>query len=302
MSIPTVSLSTDFEVSKIVYGLMNLKSWGRSPQELVEHLEFCLDQGITTFDHADIYGSYECESLFGKALTLQSDLRERMQLVTKCGIQLLSDNRPDTYIKHYNTSYQHITASVDQSLKNLQTDYIDLLLIHRPDPMMEYEEVARAFFDLNKAGKVLHFGVSNFSVQQYKSLQSRLNFKLLTNQIEISVLQLAAFFDGNMDFFQEVNLSPMAWSPLAGGRIFNPNDPQSERVHDLVQKMVKEGVAENADQILLAFLFQHPVEILPIIGTGKRDRILSAIKALDVSLTQQQWFELWTASTGKKVP
>lgn len=297
-----IKIKEDLDFSRITYGFMNANQWGFNAKQMFDHIKQIVDLGITTFDHADIYGSYTCEELFGKALKKKPSLRLEMQLVSKCGIQLVSENRPDTYIKHYNTSYEHIIRSVENSLEKLHTDYLDLLLIHRPDPMMKYEEIAEAFFQLNKEGKVRYFGVSNFSVQQYKALESYLGFELATNQIEISLDCLDSFHDGNIDFFAERKIHPMAWSPLSGGRIFSPEDDRSRRIREKVDEFINKGIAKSTDQVILAWLLNHPVGIIPIIGTGKIERVKSALESYDVQLTIQEWFELWSASTGSKVP
>lgn len=297
-----IKIKEDLDFSRISYGFMNAYQWDLPPRKMLAHIESVIDQGITTFDHADIYGSYTCESHFGNALKLKTSLRDKIQLISKCGIQLISENRSNTYIKHYDTSYQHIIKSVNTSLENLHTDYLDLLLIHRPDPLMRYYEIAEAFYQLSKEGKVRYFGVSNFSVQQYKTLQSYLDLSLATNQIEISLDCLDGFYDGNIDFLSEQKVPPMAWSPLAGGRIFHPEDEKSERIHQKLNELIRQGVAKSSDQILLAWLLHHPVGIIPVIGSGKIERIKSAIESFKVELTTQQWFELWSASTGKPVP
>ena len=178
----------------------------------------CLDAGVSSFDLADIYGDYQVESLFGEALEQQPQLRQQMQIISKCGIKLLSRHHPEHHLKHYDTSAAHISASVDTSLKNLRTDHLDLLLIHRPDPLMHYDEIALAFEQCRKAGKVLHFGVSNFSQLQFEALNARI--ELETNQIELSPLHLDALDDGVLDGLQHRGVAPMIWSALAGGKLF----------------------------------------------------------------------------------
>lgn len=297
-----LKITEDLELSRITYGLMNVQQWNLSNQQLLGHLKSVMDTGISSFDHADIYGGYTCEKLFGDAMALDPGLRSQMEIVTKCGIQLVTNNRPRTYIKHYNSSREHVIFSAENSLKNLRTDVIDLMLFHRPDPLMDYEGIADGFHQLNKDGKVRYFGVSNFSPQQFSTLQSFLNGKLVTNQIEISTYCLDAFFDGNIDYAMEKRIYPMAWSPLAGGAVFTPHDNKSERIKEVAERFVAEGMASGVDQVLLSWLLQHPARIIPVIGTGKIDRIKSAVKSLKVEMNRQQWFELFCASTGEDVP
>jgi len=299
--VPKTDLTEGIRFSRIIYGFMNANQWELSSKKMLSHIGKIIDKGITTFDHADIYGSYTCEALFGEALKLDPSIRDRIEIITKCGIQLVSENRPNTYIKHYNSSESHIIQSVENSLNNLNTEFIDLLLFHRPDPFMDYEGIASAFHYLHKEGKVKSFGVSNFSVQQLKTLQEYLNLQLITNQIEISVYQLDSFKNGILDYCMQQHINPMAWSPLAGGRIFNGTDEKSVRLINLLSDL-KKATGFEADQIAIAWLLKHPSGILPVIGTGNLNRIDSAIRAIELELTLQQWFEIYTASNGQDVP
>lgn len=297
----TVELKDGLTLSRIIPGFMRLREWELTSAELLDWIKACMDMGLTTFDHADIYGGYTCEAIFGAALELEPALRDKMQIVTKCGIQLLAEKRPDTYIKHYNTTRAHIVWSAEESLKMLRTDYIDLLLVHRPDPLMDADDIAAAFNDLREAGKVRHFGVSNFTPRQFDLVQSRLDFPLVTNQVEISVLHMDTLHDGTLDYLQQHRVAPMAWSAFAGGRIFTGGDDQAERVK---HKLGEIAGAHNAtvDQVALAWLLAHPSRIMPVLGTGKLDRIKTAVDALAVELTRQEWFAIWEASAGHEVP
>ncbi|MBV6647049.1 MAG: aldo/keto reductase [Cyclobacteriaceae bacterium] len=297
-----IAFAQDLSLSQIVYGWMNTNQWELSNKGLLERIQYCLDLGITTMDHADIYGSYTCESLFGDAIALDPSVRDQMEIITKCGIALISDNRPDHNLKHYNTSYEHIIQSVETSLKNLRTDRIDLLLIHRPDPYNDPSETARAFDQLKKDGKALHFGVSNFSVQDFKTLQSYLDYPLVTNQLEISITCLDAFDSGNVAFAQEKRMKLMAWSPLAGGSIFTSTDDQSTRLRALLRKIGEETGTQEMDKLMLAWLLGHPSGIVPVIGTGNPQRIINASEATEVKLSRQQWFDIWSTSRGHRVP
>lgn len=231
-----IQMANNLEFSRIIQGFWRLADWNMSDQELLSFVESCMEMGITTFDHADIYGGYTCESLFGEALQLKPHLRDQMQIITKCGIAPPSPKFPDRYVAHYNTSADHIVQSAEQSLKNLHTDYIDVLLIHRPDPFMDPAEVAKAFSRLKQDGKVRHFGVSNFLPSQLNMLSSYLDFPLITNQIEVSPMQLEHFEKGTIDQCQEKRIAPMIWSPLAGGEIFKGESERAVRLRETLQK------------------------------------------------------------------
>lgn len=296
-----VELSEDLSFSRIIHGLWRLSEWDMSNEEVLLLIEDCLKAGITTFDHADIYGNYTCEKKFGDALALKPELRKEMEIVTKCGIKLVSNNRPQHSIKSYDTSKEHIIASVNQSLRNLQTDYIDVLLIHRPDPFMDPAKVAEAFTQLKIEGKVRQFGVSNFKRSQYKMLQSYLDFPLITNQIELSAYHLENFEDGTLDLCQEERITPMAWSPLAGGSIFSSNDQRAKNLRDTLERVAGEIGAQGIDEVLYAWLLSHPANIMPIVGSGKMNRIESAIRSLDLTLSRDQWFEILQVSMDHEI-
>ncbi|MCA1061880.1 aldo/keto reductase family oxidoreductase [Rossellomorea sp. AcN35-11] len=297
-----IQMTEDLSFSRIIHGLWRLADWKQSKEDTLSLIKHNLENGITTFDHADIYGSYTCEALFGEALALEPSLREKMEIVTKCGIVLPSDNRPEHRTHHYNTSKKHILSSVENSLQDLKTDYIDLLLIHRPDPFMNGEEVAEAFTQLKEEGKVRHFGVSNFKDHQWNMLQSYLPFPLITNQIELSAYNLENFEDGTLHFCQEKRVAPMAWSPLAGGAIFRGEDEKSLRLQHTLKKIQEETGAKGIDQILYAWLLNHPARIMPIVGSGKKERIQHAIDSMSITLNHDQWFEILQSSMGHDVP
>lgn len=290
------------EFSRTAIGLWRLGSWGLTNAQLLDFIEQCMDAGITTFDHADIYGNYTCEEIFGQAMAGQSSLRSKMQLVSKCGIRLVSENRPKHQAKTYDTSRKHIIKSVENSLKALQTDFLDVLLIHRPDPLMNADEAAESFRSLRESGKVLHFGVSNFMPHQFDLLQSRLDFPLITNQVEISVLKLDAFFNGTLEHCQQHRIQPMAWSPLAGGGLFSSYEPQAERLRAALNKIAQSLGSCSMEQVALAWLLNHPSGIIPVLGSGNIDRIRHSIKAEKINLSREQWFSVWNASTGGDLP
>ncbi|SDY74970.1 aldo/keto reductase family oxidoreductase [Bacillus sp. 166amftsu] len=297
-----IQMANNLEFSRIIQGFWRLAEWNMSKQELLSFIENCMDMGITTFDHADIYGGYTCESLFGESLQLKTSLRESMQIVTKCGIAPLSPKFPERYVAHYNTSAEHIVKSVEQSLQNLHTDYIDLLLIHRPDPFMDPSEVAVAFTRLQQDGKVRHFGVSNFLPSQFNMLSSYLDFPLITNQIEVSAMQLEHFEKGTIDLCQEKRINPMIWSPLAGGEIFTGQNERAIRLRETLQKIANELNVDSIDIIMYAWLLAHPANMMPIVGSGKLERVKTAIEATKLTLDRQQWFTIFESSNGHPVP
>jgi predicted oxidoreductase len=288
--------------SRIVHGLWRLADWDKSEAEVRDLLACCLELGITTFDHADIYGDYTCESLFGRALAASGIDRSTIQLVTKCGIKLVSPNRPAHQVKCYDTRAAHIIASAENSLRNLQVDYIDLLLIHRPDPLTDPMEVNEAFVTLRDSGKVRHFGVSNFLPSQFEMLASKLDVPLITNQIEYSVMHLDAHADGSLDLCQRLDLRPMAWSPMGGGRLFQEDSDQVRRLREVLGRIGRDAGGASMDQVALAWMLMHPAQFVPVLGTGRISRIRKAVDALELELSHDQWFEIWCASTGHDVP
>lgn len=276
-----------------------MASWNWSPQERLRWIEQCLDLGVTSFDHADIYGGYTVEALFGEALALAPQLRQRMQLVTKCGIQLRVDARPTTRIKHYDTSAQHIVRSVENSLVQLRTDAIDLLLLHRPDTLMDADEVAAAFDQLRAQGKVKAFGVSNYTPSQYELLQART--PLVTNQVECHPLYLAPIYDGTFDQAQRLKARPMIWSPLAGGALFSSEAEEAMRVRGVLTSIgAQYGV--SAATIAFAWLMRLPSKPYPIAGSRRVEAMQEAVAATRLTLDVQEWTEILVAATGKDVP
>lgn len=293
-----ISMTDDLQFSRLIYGWWRLMDWDFDSKAIEQRLEDCLALGITTHDHADIYGDYQCEQHFGHALRLRPDLRDQIQLVTKCGIQLVSKQRPHHKRKNYDTGYQHIVNSAEQSLKNFHTDRVDLLLIHRPDPLMDADEVARAFEDLHAAGKVRHVGVSNFSADQFNQLQSRLALPLVTNQLEVSVLHHDSFHDGSLNQAQTLRRPPMAWSALAGGRLFQSAEPRAQAVRQTLQQLA-EHYACGIDQLALAWLLKHPARLLPILGSGSLARLQAACNSLAIDISRDDWYTLWEANDGQ---
>lgn len=290
------------DLSELVQGYWRLAEWGMTPQQRLTFLKQHVELGITTVDHADIYGNYQCESLFGEALALEPSMREQLQIVTKCDIKLCSDQFPERKINHYDTSAAHIYQSVNNSLQRLGVNEIDVLLIHRPDVLMDADEVAEAFAELHKVGKVKHFGVSNFSPSQFNLLQSRINKPLVTNQVEINPLNFDVAHDGTLDQMQMLRTRPMAWSCLGGGAIFNGESEQAQRVRSVLEELREELGAESIDQVIYAWVRALPSKPLAIIGSGKIDRVKAAVAATDLTLSREQWFRVWVASKGHGVP
>ena len=302
MSVPRIPMASgDLQLSQIIPGLMRLLQWNLSREQLIGWINTCIDLGMTSFDHADIYGSYQVEAAFGEALAASPGLRDRIEIVTKCGIALLSPQRPAHTVHHYNTTRQHIIASAERSLQNFQTDRLDLLLIHRPDALMDADEVAAALNELLHSGKVRAIGVSNFTPFQWDLLQSRLDTPLVTNQVELSLTFLDTLHDGTLDQAQQLRRPPMIWSPLAGGRLFSQNDERSVQVRAVLERSgAAHGLAP--DVIALAWVLAHPSKPLPVLGTGNLDRVRASVQALSVTLDRQEWFALWEASAGREVP
>lgn len=290
------------ELSELVQGYWRLAEWHMTPQQRLTFLKQHIELGVTSVDHADIYGNYQCETLFGEALALQPALREQIQIITKCDIQLCSERFPERKINHYDTSAAHIHQSVNHSLQRLGVSEIDVLLIHRPDLLMNADEVAEAFAELHKVGKVKHFGVSNFTPTQFDLLQSRLGKPLVTNQVEINPLNFEVAHDGTLDQVQRLRVRPMAWSCLGGGAIFSGQTEQAQRVRAVLEEIRVELGAESLEKVIYAWVRRLPSQPLPIIGSGKIERVQSAIAALSLQLTREQWYRVWVASKGHGVP
>ncbi|MGR5443275.1 aldo/keto reductase [Vibrio jasicida] len=290
------------EFSELVQGYWRAVDWGMTAQERLSFLKQHIELGITTVDHADIYGNYECEVLFGEALALEKSVRQQIQIVTKCDINLCGDKTPERKINHYDTSAAHIYQSVNNSLERLKVDEIDVLLIHRPDVLMDADEVAEAFSELHKVGKVKHFGVSNFSPRQFELLQSRLGKPLVTNQVEINPLNFEVAHDGTLDQMQALRTRPMAWSCLGGGAIFTGDSEQAVRIRNELEAIREEVGANSIDEVIYAWIRRLPSKPMPIIGSGKIERVQAAVNALDIELTREQWYRVWVASKGHGVP
>ncbi len=276
-----------------------MAAWGWDVPARARWIEQCLALGVTSFDHADIYGGYSVEALFGDALAALPGLRERLQIVTKCGIKLVMPARPLHRIKSYDSSRAHITASVEASLRALRTDRIDVLLLHRPDALMDPDAVAETFTALRSAGKVLHFGVSNHTPSQLAPLHRR--FPLVTQQIEFSPLQMQALADGTLDQCVDLGLRPMIWSPLAGGSLFTANDERAQRVRGALAGLAQAHQVSVAT-VAYAWILRHPARPVPITGSSRIEAIAEAVAALSLRLDAEDWYQVWCASTGHDLP
>jgi predicted oxidoreductase len=284
--------------SNIIAGTMTWGIWGKNldKNQMIALMNSCIESGITTFDHADIYGGYTTESDFGNAFGESQIKREDIQLISKCGIQLPAANR-NTTIHHYNYSKSHIIWSAENSLKNLKTDYLDLLLLHRPSPLMEVDEIAEAIEKLKSEGKILDVGVSNFTPSQTDLIQTKI--KINYNQIEFSITHLEPMLDGSLDYMQVNKIQPMCWSPM--GSVFKKSDDKSIRIKKLADQLSTKYNVE-IDVLLLAWILKHPAGILPVFGTADKTRIANLMKATTVEMELEDWFAFWTESVGNPVP
>ena len=285
------------QLSPVIAGTMNWGIWDKklSTAEMDHLIHICIENKITTFDHADIYGDYTTESDFGKAFKAGNTDRSQIQLISKCGIQHVK-GRNNT-IKHYDYSKDYIIWSVEKSLKNLQTDYLDVLLLHRPSPLMVADEIAEAVEKLKGEGKILDFGVSNFTAWQTELIRQKTEISY--NQIQFSATHFEAMLDGSLDYMQIHRIRPMSWNPL--GTVFREDIEQTRRLKKLLAQLV-DKYHVGSDTILLSWILKHPAKVLPVAGTVNIARIQALMKAVELPLEQEDWFAIWTESMGNKVP
>lgn len=294
-----VRLTDDVELSRIVYGTWRLTGDDdTSPGHIQAKIEACLDQGITTLDLAAVYGRYTTEALLGACLSAAPQLRDRVEFVTKCGIVAPFGRYSDARVHHYDTSAAHIAGSIDSSLQLLGCDAIDLLLIHRPDPLMDHVETGRALDDAIASGKVRAVGTSNFRPHDWDLLQSAMATPLATNQIELSLQAHEPFTNGDLAHLQRLGRPPMAWSPLGGGSL-----AAAAADGGLIRALghVAERNGTDRAAVAIAWLLAHPAGILPVMGTNRLSRIAGFSDALKVDMDRQTWFELYTAALGRKL-
>ena len=292
-----VALSDKLEFSRLIYGMWRLAEDSDTSAKHVEaKIQACLDQGITTFDQADIYGGYTAETVLGAALKANRSLAKQMEIVTKCDILVDAGRHSGTRVKHYDTSREHIHASVDASLSEMGIEHIDLLLVHRPDPFMDHHVTGAALDELVASGKVGSIGVSNFRPWDWELLQSAMKNQVVTNQIEISLKEIAPFTNGDLAFHQRHGHRLMAWSPLGGGDLMGGNSA----VATVMDRLAAQTGVDRA-AVAVAFLLAHPAGILPVLGTNNLSRIATISDALKVRLDRQDWFELYEAALGREV-
>lgn len=283
--------------SELIAGTMRWGVWGanHSVKEIQKLIDVCVEENITTFDHADIYGGHTTEELFGNAWKEMNLKRENLQFISKCGIVMNSDKKPSA-LKYYNYNKDYILNCVDESLSNLKTDYLDTLLLHRPSPLMNPEVIAEAFTVLKNAGKVKEFGVSNFSVSQFELINQYV--PLVTNQIEISVNEISSFENGILDQLMSKGLRPTAWSVM--GSYFSDQSDENIRIKKVIVELCDKYNAEE-NQILLAFILKHPSKIIPVIGTSKAETIITLSQTLQIDLDLEDWFRILESIRGKEV-
>lgn len=294
-----IALSPEISLSRLVYGMWRLgDDANTSPAHVQAKVEACLAQGITTMDQADIYGGYTAEAIFGAALKAAPALRDQIEIVTKCDIVAPVGRHSAARVKYYDTSAAHITASVEASLRDMATDRIDLVLIHRPDPLMDHHATGAALDALVASGKVRAVGVSNFRPWDFELLQAGMKTRLVTNQIEISLTANSAFTNGDIAFHQRHGQPLMAWSPLAGGALLSgAQTPLRDALHRI-------GAQSGTDwsAVAVAWLLHHPARIIPVMGTNSLERIAKLSDALRVEMDRQTWFELYTHAIEHEVP
>jgi len=301
MKVSRVSMTVEeLKVSRFIAGFWRQNTWGFSDPELQAYIESLLELGVTTMDHAFVYRS---ESQFGRVLTAAPHLREGMEIISKFGIRPAGFGELGAReTNHYDSSPEHMKRSVEATLSDLNTAYLDVLLVHRPDFLMNAGELAAAFTELKAQGKVRFFGVSNFSASQFELLQSACDFPLVTNQVELSPLCLDPLGNGVLDQCQRHRVNPMLWSCLGGGRLLLGKDARSVRIRNALGNIADQVGAESLDQVIYAWLLSLPCKALPIIGSGRIDRVKRALPAENIQLDREQWYSIWEASTGYSVP
>jgi len=293
-----IELAEGLAFSRLVYGMWRLADDGDTSVKNVDaKINAALDQGITTFDQADIYGGYTAEAVMGTALKANPPLRQHMEIVSKCDIVIDAGRHSGARVKHYDTTAEHINASVDASLSEMGIDEIDVLLVHRPDPLMDHHVTGAALDALVDAGKVRAVGVSNFRPWDWNLLQSAMRHPLVTNQMELSLKHIAPFTNGDLAFHQQHGHVVMAWSPLGGGDLMTASNELTHRLDSIATRC---GVDRAA--VATAFLLAHPAKITPVLGTNNLDRISHISAAEMVELDRQDWFYLYEAALGSEVP
>ncbi|MDR1876221.1 MAG: aldo/keto reductase [Flavobacteriaceae bacterium] len=279
----------------IVIGTMRWGSWGRnlSSDQAAKLLKSCYDENLVKFDLADIYGDYTTESLFGEALKKSGIKRNQLKISTKCGILYPGAHHR---VKAYDSSKTHLINSVNNSLKNLNTDYLDVLFIHQQDHLMNFNELETVLTELKLSGKVKHFGVCNFSAYAFKVLYDK--FPLVTNQMEFSLIKPGALFNDTLFQSGHYHKKTQIYTPL--GNYFTAKNEAAYRLQNELTATAKKYNA-TIDQILLAWTLKVPYKITPILGSVNIERIKEQIKAFDINLSVEDWYKLLEISRGKPV-
>ena len=292
------------EFSRLVYGTWRILDDPAcaNAKHFLERLHACLDLGITTLDTAEIYGVYQVEEFIGEALRHEPELRRRFEFVTKCGIYIPCEFHPERKVAHYNATARRIVKSAEKSLRLLGVERIDLLLVHRPDWLTSADETAAGLNQLLREGKIRAAGVSNYTVDQFELLNSRMDQPLVTNQVEMSLLHMDALYDGTTDQCQRLRIHPMAWSPLYKGKLMDPTDEASGRIHAYTREIAEKYGNASVDQLAYAWIMAHPSGPLPIIGTNRLDRLKATAAAAEIELEREDWYGLWQAAKGHGVP
>ncbi|WP_264553133.1 aldo/keto reductase [Flavobacterium sp. N2038] len=285
-------------LSPIISGTMNWGVWDKNltPKEMESMIQVCIENKITTFDHADIYGDYTTEADFGKAFKASKISREKLQLITKCGIQMIAEGRKNK-IKHYDYSKEYIIWSVEESLKKLKTDYVDVFLLHRPSPLMQADEIAEAVEKLKSEGKIVDFGLSNFTNSQTELIRQKTEISY--NQVQFSATHFEAMTDGSLDYMQTQGIRPLSWNPL--GTVFREDTKKTRRLKKLLAELMHK-YGYGSDTLLLAWILKHPAGVIPIAGTVNIARIQALMRAVELEMDKEDWFAIWTESMGDDVP
>ena len=304
MPIPRIRLAPNGpEFSRLVYGTWRIiDDPAVTSQELNRRINLCVDLGMTTLDTAEIYGLYEVEEALGKAIALSPGLRDKLEIVTKAGIYVPCKFHPDRHTSHYNATSARMVKSLEKSLRFLQTDHVELQLVHRPDWLTSADDTAAGLNQLLREGKIRSAGVSNYNVHQFELLNSRMEQPLVTNQLEFHLLHMDPIYDGTFSQCEQLRIAPMAWSPMAQGRIFDPKNEAAQRLKIAAEKMAGRYGGATLEQLAYAWILAHPAKPLPILGTNKIERIESAAQSASIELQREDWFALWEAAKGHKIP
>ena len=282
------------KISPAIYGFWRWSNEGETTLAEMEKItNLVLGLGINAFDHADIYGHYQAEELFGKIIKQKSFKREEIVLFTKSGLRKIHPSQPDIRVEHIDTSKEHIVKSLEESLRKLNTDYIDIFLLNGYDHLANLEETAYTLDSLKDAGKIKHIGVTNFTVFQYQLLESYLRSRIVTNHIELNLLNTTSLENGQLDYIKQRYSKPIAWSPLSGGRILNGSDEKAVRVRNKLEEV---GGRYGANVETMAVSWIVKAGALPLIGTLEETRIRNAVKAFEINLDNQDWYEILDSS------